>query len=104
MANFDVAALRAAVRERRYRFTDHAAQRMGERRISRSEALAVIEIGELIEEHMENLPHPKALLMAVINGEPLYVSRAFDGRYAYIITVHWHDRHTWIDPRTRRRN
>jgi hypothetical protein len=47
---------------------------------------------------MENLPHPKALLMAFINGEPLYVSCAFDGRYAYIITVHWDDHHTWIDP------
>jgi hypothetical protein len=42
--------------------------------------------------------------MAVINGEPLYVSCSFDGRYACIITVHRQDPAAWSDPWTRKRN
>jgi hypothetical protein len=35
--------------------------------------------------------------------EPLYVSCAFDERYAYIISVHSYDPALWIDPWTRRK-
>ena len=77
---------------------------MSERRCTRSEPRAVVEVGEVVEEHPQNYPHPKVLLMARVGGEPLYVSCAFDGRYAYIITVHWYDTNTWSDAYTRRRN
>jgi hypothetical protein len=30
--------------------------------------------------------------------EPLYVSCAFDGELAYIVTVHWYDASMWVDP------
>jgi hypothetical protein len=41
--------------------------------------------------------------MAKLRGEPLYVSCAFGGSHAYIITVHWYDPALWIDPWTRRK-
>jgi hypothetical protein len=41
--------------------------------------------------------------MAHVRGEPLYVSCAFDGTLAHIITVHWYDPSVWIDPWTRRK-
>jgi hypothetical protein len=41
--------------------------------------------------------------MAYVHEEPLYVSCAFDGQTAYIITVHWYDPSVWIDPWTRRK-
>ena len=102
MSYVDIAGLRKAVRERRYRFTTHAAQRIGERNISILEVIAVIEAGEVVEEHPEDQPHPKVLLMGRIKGVPMYVSCAFDGRHAHIITVHWYDENKWIDPWTRR--
>lgn len=37
------------------------------------------------------LPDPKALFMAHVRSEPLYVSCAFDGNCVYIITVHRYD-------------
>ncbi|HXP88904.1 MAG TPA: DUF4258 domain-containing protein [Bryobacteraceae bacterium] len=58
----------------------------------------VIASGDVIEEHPDNQPDPKVLLMSRIREEPLYVSCAFDGRYAYIVTVHWYDPARWIDP------
>jgi Domain of unknown function (DUF4258) len=62
----------------------------------------VVASGDVIENYPDNLPHPKILLMKHIREEPLYVSCAFDGRYAYIVTVHWYDPTRWIDPWTRR--
>jgi hypothetical protein len=41
--------------------------------------------------------------MAKVEGEPLYVSCAFDGNRAYIITVHRYDSERWLDPWTRRK-
>ena len=49
MASIDLAELRKAVREQRYRFTGHALRRMSERRCTRAEALAVVEVGEVVD-------------------------------------------------------
>jgi hypothetical protein len=80
----DLAALRKAVQENRYLITAHAMQRMGHRKISQNDIKQVIASGDVIEEHPSNLPDPKVLLMAHVREEPLYVSCAFDGRYAYV--------------------
>jgi len=58
--------------------------------------------GDVSEEYPDNLPNPKILLMAQVREEPLYVACAFDGRYAYIVTVHRYDPDRWIDPWTRK--
>jgi hypothetical protein len=63
----------------------------------------VIARGEVVEEHNAARPLPKVLLMAPVRGEPLYVSCAFDGRYAHIITVYWYDPGVSVDPWTRRK-
>ena len=75
---------------------------MGLRRVSHEHVKYVIASGDVIEEHPGNQPDPKVLLMAHVGNEPLYVSCAFDGSYAYIVTVHWYDPTRWIDPWTRR--
>lgn len=98
----DLEALRKAVQESRYLITTHAVQRMGTRKVSHDDIKQVIASGDLIEEYPRNLPDPKVLLMAHVREEPLYVSCAFDGSYAYIVTVHWYDRTRWLDPWTRR--
>ena len=103
MAPIDYANLRRAVRESRYYVTTHAKQRMGQREISDVEMMAVVSEGEMIEEYPDAKPFPKALFMKQTRGEPLYVSCAFDGEYAYVVTVHWYDPNVWVDPRTRRK-
>ncbi len=102
MPSIDLVALRRAVQENRYLITAHALQRMGRRRVSHDDIKQVIVRGDVIEEHPDNLPDPKLLLMTHIREEALYVSCAFDGRYAYIVTVHWYDPARWVDPWTRR--
>jgi Domain of unknown function (DUF4258) len=98
----DLADRRRAVQENRYLITTHAMRRIGYRKVSHDDIKRVIAKGDVIEQHLDNVPDPKLLLMAHIRDEPLYVSCAFDGRYAYIVTVHWYDPARWIDPWTRR--
>ena len=103
MAGLDIEALRLAVQENRYLITQHAQQRMGLRRITHEDMKYVVAEGDVVEEYPENQPDPKALFMADVRGEPLYVSCAFDGNRAYIVTVHRYDPARWVDPWTRRK-
>ncbi len=75
---------------------------MGERRIHDADIKQVVTTGDVIERYPDDRPFPKALFMAYVNGDPLYVSCAFDGGKAYIVTVHWYDSNVWVDPWTRR--
>ncbi len=102
MPSFDLAGLRAAVEANRYRITQHADERMGLRKVTHADLRQVILGGQIVEKYLDNLPDPKVLLMAIVKGEPLYVACAFDGSYAYIITVHHYDPARWIDPMTRK--
>ena len=56
---------------------------MGLRKVSGEDVKQVILSGEMIEEHPDADPFPKALFMASFRENPLYVSCAFDGRSAY---------------------
>lgn len=103
MPAIDLDGLRTAVQDDRYIMTTHAKQRTGIRRVTDAAMKLVVTTGDLIEEYTDAQPFPKCLLMASVGGEPLYVVCAFDGRYAYIITVHRYDPETWEDPWTRKR-
>jgi len=103
MAKLDLDALRNAFASGRYFITTHAKQRMGERRVSDHDVKRAVLDGDLIEGYPDARPFPKALFMARVEGEPLYVSCAFDGKNVYVITVHWYDPGIWADPWTRRK-
>ena len=97
--------VRAAAAAGRIKWRYHALQRARQRGITRQQAKEVIQIGEIIEEHPDEEPFPKCLLMAEIQpGKPLYVSLVYDEAedYVYILTVHWLDPNKWDDPWTRK--
>lgn len=103
MPKLDIAALREAVAQNRYLITTHAKQRIGLRKVRDQDVKHVVATGDVIEQHAKARPFPKALFMARLQGEPLYVSCAFDGTFAHIVTVHWYDPNVWADPWTRRK-
>jgi len=102
-AALDIGALRQAVANNLYVITQHAKQRMGARCVADEDVKSVVAFGDVVEQHLDSDPYPKALFMAKVQGEPLYVSCAFDGRLVHIITVHWYDPSIWSDPWTRRK-
>jgi hypothetical protein len=68
--------------------------RARERRISRTDAVPVIQQGTIVEQYPETTPYPKCLMMAVVKeNRPMYVSLAYStqDRHLYVITVHWLD-------------
>lgn len=96
--------IRRAVKAKRYYVRTHARKRMIERGIEKEEVEKAIMEGEILEEHQQDKPYPKCLIMGFIRErEPLYVSCSFDGEEVYIVTAHWMDPKEWIDPWTRRR-
>lgn len=103
MPLLDIPALKQAVAHNRYLISAHAKQRMGQRQVTDQDIKQVIAAGDVIEQFPTAEPFPKALFMVQVHGEPLYVSCAFDGTRAYIITVHWYDPNVWADPWTRRK-
>lgn len=102
MPQLDIAALRQAVADNHYFITTHAQQRMGLRQVSHDDLKFIVATGDVVEQYPNNQPDPKVFFMAFFKGEPLYVSCAFDGSYAYIITVHRFDPTRWVDPWTRK--
>ena len=71
MPSFDIAAVRRAVEANRYLLTQHAQQRMGQRKVTHNDLKYVLAHGDVIEQYPENHPDPKALFMAHVQGEPL---------------------------------
>lgn len=76
---------------------------MGQRKVSDQDMKHVVVSGDVVEQYPNSLPFPKFLFMALVRKEPLYISCAFDGTYAHIVTVHWYDPEVWSDPWTRRK-
>jgi hypothetical protein len=104
MNKINLEQIRKAVKGKNYLIKRHARKRMVERGITLGEVTGVIERGKIVEQNPKARPFPKCLILGFVrNGKPLYVSCAFDGETAYIITVHWYDPNKWFDPWTRRR-
>jgi len=74
MPELDILSLRQAVQENRYLIIEHAQQRMGLRKITHADVKHVVAAGDVVEQYPDNRPDPRALFMAEVGGEPLYVS------------------------------
>ena len=104
MGYLSITNIRQAVKEGKYIIKTHTKQRMGQRKVTDAQVISVIMEGRIIEEHETAKPFPKCLILGYSKlREPLYVSCAYDGEYAHIITVHWYDPAKWINPWTRRK-
>lgn len=103
--SLDLDTLRKVLRAKRYRISFHARLRLNERRLNTADVQQVIFTDQILEQHPNARPYPKCLMMAVIQGAPLYVSIAYDRKkdYIHIITVHGFDPTKWRDPWTRKR-
>jgi hypothetical protein len=106
-SSLDVDRMRSAVRASRLEWQRHALERMMERDIRRSDALAVLLSGEPIEDYPDDQPFPSALFLGWIKTRPIHVVAAFDAanERAFVITVYEPDlEHFEPDFRTRRRS
>ncbi len=88
------------------RYTRHARDRMlGERGIRPREVEEALRRGEIIEEYLEDRPHPSYLVLGqTAQGRSLHMVCApvAEQRRLHIITVYEPDPTRWVDLRRRR--
>jgi hypothetical protein len=102
----DRIALAEAIRAGHVEWQRHAFERMVERGIARTDVLAALSSGELIEEYPDDLPFPSALFFHMRGQSPLHVVAAFDAQtqWVFVITAYQPDlTHFEADFKTRRR-
>lgn len=85
-------------------FSGHAFRRMFERGIAPAAVRTAVDAGEIIADYPDDRPHPSALLLGFVAGEPLHVVVARDpAGGCTVITAYRPDPLLWSDDfRTRR--
>jgi len=85
------------VNSNRVTFRIHAIQRMFERQIPARDVLRVLQIGETIEEHADDIPYPNRLMLGWHGNRPLHavaVENASEHE-TILITVYQPDPEQW---------
>ena len=81
----------------------HARIRMFERNVSTDELIAIISLGEIIEEYPDDEPCPSVLIMGFINAVAYHTVIAVCRDHIRVITVYIPEQDKWIEY-SRRRN
>lgn len=66
---------------------DHAAKRMMERDIFKSDILEVLNEGQEIEQYPDDFPYPSSLLFKIVDNRPIHVVAAFNQKENQIIII-----------------
>ena len=65
------------------------AERMLKRDISQNDVVTCIKSGEIIEDYLDDYPHPSCLIFGYTADERvLYVVAGIDGEYLFVITTY----------------
>ena len=98
----EIDAIRAKIRARDYRFSDHAVKRMIKRSIDRIEIEEAVLSGEIIEDYPGDKYSPSCLVYGRSEaGRHLHVQISLPPA-AVVITAYEPDETEWIDYRVRR--
>jgi hypothetical protein len=80
----------------------HARVRMFERNVSTDELIAVISLGEIIEEYPDDDPCPSVLILGYIEAVAYHTVIALCRDHIRVITVYIPEQDKWIEYRRRR--
>jgi hypothetical protein len=100
----DIKSIRDAVEKQNHRFSNHAIERMAERKITRQEIEQVITRGEIIEEYPEDKYGPSCLIYGDTDiGRPLHVQISLPPKVK-VITTYEPNPQEWENYRVRKTN
>jgi len=101
-----IADIQEALREKRFRITDHADEEAKEDEIILDDILHSVRRGDIIENYPTDLPYPSCLVLGTTpSGRPLHSVWAYDesNSWAVLVPVYCPDPARWIDWRISRR-
>lgn len=103
MNYFDIDDIQNLCKQGKIVWSNHAAQRILQRGISRENVLYAISNGKIIEEYPSNDPQPACLILGYTSdGTAIHIIIGMDD-YIHIITAYYPDDRFEIDKTTRRR-
>lgn len=87
-------------------YSRHAIRRLGERGILKSEVLAVISYGQIIETYSSPNENPGCLMLCFVESKPFHVVLCYnvDMKVRIVVTVYVPDPEEWQDGFQKRRN
>ena len=85
----DINIIKQLCFEHKIKWSTHAAARIRERGIKRSDVLCCLSDGEVIEDYPEDFPFPSCLVFGhATNGSVIHVVVGYDMEYLYIVTAY----------------
>ncbi len=76
-------------KERKIKWSTHAASRIRERGLRRDDVIRCINDGEIIEDYPDDFPHPSCLIYGhAVDDKIIHVVVGCDEEYIYIITAY----------------
>lgn len=94
----DIEVLRAASKLGKIVITEHARQRLVERRITSADIKTCILNGEIIKQYEDDKPFPSCLLLGIsIENKGIHVVVSYDGEFVHIITAYYPDATIWSE-------
>ena len=84
------------------KWTAHALERMQERDIERTDVIACIKNGRIIEQYLESYPYPACLILGKVKNAnslvmPIHVVVGQGNGYIWVITAYIPDETEWIN-------
>ena len=99
-----IADLRRMCDNTSIRWTEHIAQRMLKRGITRAQVKDAIRTGEIIEQYPDDYPYPSCLLLGYdAAGKPLHVVCGQGPDSVWMVTAYYPDPAEWEDDLKTRR-
>ena len=79
------------------KWTAHALERMEEREIGRTDIIACIKNGKIIEQYPEAYPYPACLILGTANNTPVHIVVGHGSGFIWVITAYIPDETEWKD-------
>lgn len=92
----DIGKLRKINKAKNIVVTEHARQRLIERKISLADIIKCIECGEIIKQYEDDKPFPSCLILGMArNGKYLHAVVSLNEEFIYLITAYYPDIKQW---------
>ena len=92
-----ISEIAAKCAARKIKWTAHSLERMQERDIERTDIIACINDGKIIEQYPEAYPYPACLILGTANNMPVHVVVGHGNGFLWVITAYIPDEAEWKD-------
>ena len=83
--------------------TQHFLERIGKRGIALSDIKSAIACGEIIEQYLDDYPHPSVLVLGYSKDKPVHIVVGLGGGFVWLITAYYPSPEVWeMDHKTRK--